>query len=110
AGASAYILKCVLHGYDDQNARRILQRCREAMAPKSRLLVIESVLPDQIERSDARTEKILMSDLNMLAVTGGRGRSLTQWAALLSSAGFERRRVIPVADSTARIMEATPVA
>lgn len=94
SGADVYVMKAVLHGYDNDNARRILQNCRAAMTPESRLLVIEIVLPARIYQADPVVEKILMADLNMLAVTGGRERSETEWASLLSSARFEIRRVI----------------
>jgi hypothetical protein len=47
-----------------------------------------------------------MSDLNMLAVTGGRERNATEWTSLLSSAQFEQHRVIAVSGSTHSIIEA----
>ncbi len=87
-GADAYILKYVLHGYDDENARRILGNCRAAMPTKGRLLVIEAVLPARVDRADPAVEAVLMADMNMLAVTGGRERSEPEWASLLSSAGL----------------------
>ncbi|MSR56427.1 MAG: methyltransferase [Planctomycetaceae bacterium] len=107
-GADAYLMKHVLHGYDDDRALRILQNCRAAMSANGRLLVIEAVLPEWINHSDRALERVLMSDLNMLAVTGGRERSQTEWASLLSSARFELRRLICIPDSTCRIIEAVP--
>jgi len=79
------------------------------MSPESRLLVIEAVLPARIDSADPRVEKMLMSDLNMLAVTGGRERNATEWTALLSSAHLEQRRLIPVAGSTLSIIESAPI-
>ncbi len=107
-GADAYILKCVLHGYDDDNARRILKNCRGAMTPESRLLVIEVVLPEVISPGDAEAQAMLMADLNMLAVTGGRERSGPEWAALLSSGGFDVRRVAAVPGGSCSIIEGVP--
>ncbi|MFN0056106.1 MAG: methyltransferase [Planctomycetales bacterium] len=104
--ADAYLLKCVLHGYDDDNSRRILENCRAAIPPDGRLLVIETVLPATIVRADPEVERLLMGDINMLAVTGGRERSQCEWAALLLSARFELRRVVAVAGSAASIIEA----
>jgi len=49
-----------------------------------------------------------MSDLNMLAVTGGRERSEPEWASLLSSAQFDLRRIVTVPDTTHCIVEALP--
>lgn len=104
--ADAYLMRCVLHGYDDENALRILRNLRQAMAPESRLLLIEIVLPNRIDRPDTEIEKLIMSDLNMLAVTGGRERSENEWNALLASAGFDRRTILPVPGQTASIIEA----
>jgi precorrin-6B methylase 2 len=105
-GADAYIMKCVLHGYGDDDARRILQNCHAAMAQDSRLLIIETVLPARIDAADARVEQMFMSDLNMLTVTGGRERNATEWTSLLSSAHFGQHRVITISGSTLSIIEA----
>lgn len=107
-GADAYILRHVLHGYDDGDARRILTNCRAAMAPEGRLLVIEVVLPHRVDRPDAQLERLLVSDLNMLAVTGGRERSESEWESLLASAGFELRRVVTPPAEDCGIIEAVP--
>jgi precorrin-6B methylase 2 len=106
-GAEAYILKCVLHGYDDDKAQQILRHCRDVMTPQNRLLIIEAVLPDKIESSDPRVMEILMSDINMLAVTGGRERSSAQWTTLLASTGFKILRLLPVTGSPLSIIEST---
>ena len=107
-GADAYIMKSVLHGYDDASARRILTNCFTSMTAESRLLLMEVVLPVQIDRADPRLERLLLADLNMLAVTGGRERSATEWEPLLASAGFELRRVISVPGQDYSILEAVP--
>jgi len=89
-GADIYMLKHVLHGYDDAAAVEILRRCRSVVTqPGGRLLVIEFVLPDVVDHVDANLEHRLMSDLNMLAVTGGKERSAIEWGTLLNEAGFE---------------------
>lgn len=105
AGADVYLMRCVLHGYDDASAVRILGHVSRAMKPGSRLLLIEVVLPNRIDRADPEVEKLVMSDLNMLAVTGGRERSQGEWRALLVAAGLELKSVLPVAGS-AGIVEA----
>jgi precorrin-6B methylase 2 len=96
AGAGVYTMQHVLHGYDDETAIEILGRCRAVLAPEGRLLVIEFVLPDVVDHADAELEHRLMSDLNMLAVTGGKERSSVEWTGLLNRAGLECLRVIPV--------------
>jgi hypothetical protein len=108
SGVDVYILQSVLHGYDDASARRILANCRAVIGPNGNLLVIEVVLPTRIERADQGVEKQMMADLNMLAVTGGRERSMEEWAALLASAGFELRRVVSVSGQPSSIIEAAP--
>lgn len=108
-GADAYIMKSLLHGYDDDDALRILRNCRDVMAAESRLLVIEVVLPATVEDADPALEHLFMADLNMLAVTGGRERSEAEWKSLLSSARFEIRRVVSVSSETSSIIEASPL-
>jgi hypothetical protein len=105
-GADVYLMRCVLHGYDDESAVRILKNVRTAMRPESRLLLIEIVLPDRIARADLELEKLLMSDLNMLAVTGGRERSEAEWRSLVQSSGLAVKRVLTVAGPTPGILEA----
>jgi hypothetical protein len=108
SGADVYVMQNVLHGYDDANAGRILRNCRVAMSIGGRLLLIEAVLPERIDAADPAVEKILMGDLNMLAVTGGRERSEPEWTSLLSSTRFELRKIVPVPGTTTCIVEAVP--
>jgi SAM-dependent methyltransferase len=106
AGADVYMLKHVLHGYDDEGALRILRHCRAVLPPEGRLLVIEFVLPDVVDRADPGLEQRLMSDLNMLAVTGGKERNAIEWKNLLSGAGFECLGILPVSGDLCSIVEA----
>ena len=73
---------------------------------ESRLLLIEVVLPVKVDRADPRLERLRLADLNMLVVTGGRERSEIEWEALLTSTGFELRRVVTAQDAS--IVEAVP--
>ena len=104
-GLDLYILQSVLHGYDDNNAFRILKNCRAVTKPDGRLLIIEVVLPTTVAVADQTLEKLLMADINMLAVTGGRERSKAEWTTLLSSAGYQVTRIVSVPESTASIIE-----
>jgi hypothetical protein len=106
AGADVYMMKHVLHGYEDEAAIRILRHCRSVLPAAGRLLVIEFVLPDVVGRADRQLEHRLMSDLNMLAVTGGKERSALEWKGLLASAGFACLRIIPVPEDLVSIIEA----
>ena len=105
-GAGVYLLKHVLHGYNDEAAIEILKHCRTVLPEGGRVLVIEFVLPDVIDRVDQALEQRLMSDLNMLAVTGGKERSAAEWKSLLNRAGLECERIVPVVGDLASIVEA----
>lgn len=108
-GADVYLLKHVLHGRQDAEALTILKNCRAAIPANGALLIIEFILPEQVTQADVRLESHLMSDLNMLAVTGGKERSEREWKALLEAAGFGLAQVCPVG-SDVGIVEARPTA
>ena len=85
-GLPAYVLKDVLHDWDDARALVLLQAVRRAMPPGGRLLLVELLLEKGPVASLASRV-----DLQMLAITdGGRQRSVDQLAALLGKAGFGR--------------------
>jgi hypothetical protein len=71
-----------------------------------RLLIIEFVLPETVSHPDAQLESRLMSDLNMLVVTGGKERTAQEWRALLKSSGFECQAIVPVPGEPITIVEA----
>ena len=96
AGADVYMIKHVLHGRQDADAVTILKNCRAAIPENGSLLVIEFILPPLVSHADPQLEGRLMSDLNMLAVTGGRERSQREWRTLLEAAGFILSGVYPV--------------
>jgi O-methyltransferase domain/Dimerisation domain len=96
-GADVYAMKHVLHGYNDDVAIKILENCRAVIPQDGMVLVLEFVLPDVISRPDRNLEARFMSDLNMMAVTGGKERSPSEWKPLLKAGGFEMRRIIPTA-------------
>jgi SAM-dependent methyltransferase len=105
-GANIYILKHVLHGFADEAALGILRHCRRVLPPAGRVLLIEFVLPEKVANPDPKLEARLMSDLNMLVITGGKERSEQEWRALLKTAGFECHALIPVAGEAVTIIEA----
>jgi len=89
AGADAYLLKHVLHDWSDSKAIELLRICRDALAPSGRVFVIESVLPDS-----GRPGPAAMHDINMLVLTGGRERTVSQFRALIEAAGLALVREI----------------
>jgi hypothetical protein len=113
AGADVYVIKHVLHGRQDADAITILKNCRAGIPQNGSLLVIEFILPPLVSHADPQLEGKLMSDLNMLAVTGGKERSERQWRTLLEAAGFTLTGVYPVGGDTLMvrnvgILEAKP--
>jgi hypothetical protein len=92
-GADAYILANVVHDWDDANTVRILSTCRRAMAEDGRVLVIERLIPDD----PADAVPVLLSDLNMLVLTGGKERTTAEYGQLLAEAGLSLAKVQAVA-------------
>jgi hypothetical protein len=82
-GADAYLLKWILHDWDDHAAREILRACRSRMAAGGRVIIVEHV----IGLGSNELHAALM-DLNMMAVTGGRVRSKDEFSDLLEGAGL----------------------
>jgi hypothetical protein len=91
AGGDAYLLKEALHNWVDDDAVRVLSRCREAMAAGGRVLVIEQVLPPDGERSAAH-----VTDLQMLVVTGGLERTRDEFERIMVQAGLRLDEVVPI--------------
>ena len=102
AGGDVYLLKKVIHDWDDEEARSILSRCRAAIPDSGLLLLIELVIPLGNEPSFGK-----LLDLHMLVSPGGRERTEAEYRELLASAGFTLGRVIPTA-SLVSIVEAVP--
>src|SRR5262245_22588770 len=85
-GGDAYILRAILHDWADKESITILRNCRRAVKPGTTLLVLESLHEDG-------TAMDLM-DLHMLALMGGRTRTLAEHADLLRQGGFHIRQVV----------------
>jgi SAM-dependent methyltransferase len=109
-GGDAYVLKSVLHDWDDDTAARILRNCRSAMAAGSRLIIFEPVLPLIAAWSPDHLPAVL-SDLICLVMTdGGRERTETGFRDLLAAAGFGTVTVSAVPGSSHfHRVEAVPV-
>jgi len=101
-GGDAYVMKAILHDWDDDDAVKILNNIRSAIAPDGKLLLLESVLP---ERSSSDIG--LLIDLEMLVAVGGKERTHAEWANLLGRAGFRLNRVVHTATPVS-IVEAAP--
>ncbi len=98
SGQDAYMMKSVIHDWDDEAALCILSTCRRAMAPGARLLLAEMVVaPDD----EPHPGKVL--DVAMLALTGGQERSAAEYGRLLQKAGLALQRIVPTASPTSLI-------
>jgi hypothetical protein len=107
AGADAYLLKQVLHDWDDAQAGAILRSVRGAMTPDARLLILERMLPETVTAADTQT---LLLDVLMLLVTGGKERTEQEFRSLLSEAGFRlATSTEPIPPFDYRVIEATPI-
>ena len=100
-GADAYIMKHIIHDWDDARSMTILSNCKRAMAPGGTVLVVEQVVSDQPEAAFSK-----LIDLEMLVMTaGGRERTAPEFARLLDRAGLRMTRVVPT-HSPVAIVEA----
>jgi SAM-dependent methyltransferase len=96
--ADLYLLKHVLHDWNDGQSVRILENCRRAMRPSGRVIVIELLLGEIGEPGPAP-----FMDLNMMVMLPGRERTLSEYRALLKQAGFRLDKSSPTRSSMAVI-------
>jgi ubiquinone/menaquinone biosynthesis C-methylase UbiE len=103
-----YLLSRVIHDWDDPHAIEVLRSCRRAMGPKSKLLILDRVMPERVEASPLAQSHTLLDLTMMMWTGGGRERTAEQFEALVSAAGLRLERVIPmrIPDS---LIEATPI-
>ncbi len=103
SGCRAYLMKSIIHDWDDEQSRAILINCRKAVPSDGVLLLVELSLGGENIPSSGK-----FLDIAMLSLTGGRERTETEYATLLGSGGFRLNRVIP-AGTQFCIVEAFPV-
>ena len=103
SGGDAYVLKHIIHDWDDEKSLQILRNVRAAMNPDGKLLIVETVVPD-----DDREHLSKLLDLEMLVAATGRERTEAEYAKLLSQAGFRHARTVGTV-GPASIVEAIAV-
>jgi hypothetical protein len=86
----AYLLKSVLHDWDDLNAAKILSTCHKAMKPSAKLLIVEPLMAPANEKDYAKCMDVLM-----MALTGGKERTEEDFRYLLTQAGFKIDSITP---------------
>lgn len=92
-GADAYLLRHVIHDWDDEKSTAILRSIHRAAGDHLRLLLVECVVPSGNEPAFGK-----LMDLNMLLVPGGVERTALEYRRLFESAGFHLTRIVPTAD------------
>ena len=95
AGDDVYLLKHVLHNWDDERAGQLLRRCVEVMAPGGRVIVIDALLAP-----DNRTDLARLLDLEMRVLTGGRERRKPELRRLFAAVGLGLERAEPLTASS----------
>jgi hypothetical protein len=99
-GGDAYIMKHIIHDWDDERALLILRKIKAVMKPGGRVILIESVIAPGNAPDFGK-----LIDLEMLLMPGGRERTEEEFRALFARAGFDLKRVIPTA-SPLSVLEA----
>jgi len=97
-GGDAYMMKHIIHDWDEERAVAILKNCHRAMADNGRLLLIEAVIAPGNEPSLGK-----LMDINMLILPGGRERTEAEYGELFAKAGFRLTRVTPTESPVAVI-------
>ncbi|MEX2208284.1 MAG: methyltransferase [Myxococcota bacterium] len=92
SGADGYLMKYIIHDWDDEKAMRILGQCRDAMTPEGRVLVVDHVIP---QGNSPDWGKLL--DVMMMVGPGGQERTREEFRALFARVGLRLARVIPTA-------------
>jgi hypothetical protein len=93
-GADAYVLKYIVHDWDDEKGVRILQNCRKAMAEDGRVLVI-----DHVVAAGNRFDWGKLMDINMMVMMGSKERTKDEFRQLFVRAGLRLKRVVRTASS-----------
>ena len=90
AGADAYLMRHIIHDWEDEKAIRLLRNVHQAIGKEGRLLVVEGVIPPG---NDPCFGKLL--DLTMLTIPGGKERTQEEYRALFEAGGFQLTRIVP---------------
>jgi hypothetical protein len=102
-GCRAYLMKHVIHDWDDERAHNILANCRRAVPKDGAVLLVEFALPEGNAPSAGK-----FADVVMMLMTGGKERTVEEYRHLLGQAGFSLNQVISTV-SGLNIIEALPI-
>lgn len=99
--ANAYLMKHIIHDWNDEQSIQILRNIHRAMKPDGKVLIVEMVVPEGNEPHPAK-----LLDIQMLLIEGGKERTAEEYRRLLDAAGFRLTRIVPT-PSPYSIVEAT---
>jgi ubiquinone/menaquinone biosynthesis C-methylase UbiE len=103
ASGDAYVLKNIVHDWDEDRAITLLKNCRKGMQPGAKILVVEMVVEPGNHPSPAK-----MFDITMLVAEGGQERTEAEHRKLFEAAGFKLSRIVPT-PSPVSVIEAVAV-
>lgn len=104
-GADAYVLKRIIHDWDDDTAADLLGRCRAAVNPRGRVLVVEAVIRPGNDPDPHKAQ-----DVGMMLLTRGRERTAEEFRALFDASGLRLERIIATREGTTlSILEGAPM-
>ena len=102
-GADAYLLKWIIHDWDDDRSATILRNCRAALEGRGKVLLVERLMPARA----AQSPSTIHGDLTMLVIEGGRERTEAEFRALFTASGLALARIVPT-PSDLYVIEAVP--
>lgn len=104
-GGDAYVLKRIIHDWDDRTAIDLLRRCRAAAAPGGRVLVVEAIIRPGNDPDPHKAQ-----DVGMMVLTRGRERTAAEFRTLFEQSGLRLERILPTGEGTTlSILEGVPV-
>ncbi len=103
SGADAYLMRHIIHDWNDEQSIAILQNVKKVIAKDGRLLLVEGVIPPG---NDPNFGKLL--DLTMLVLPGGKERTEDEYRTLLKAGGFQLTRIVPT-NAEVSVIEGKPL-
>ena len=104
SGGDAYVLKAIIHDWEDTESIAILKNVRRAIIPHGKLLLVEQVVGPPNEGPATK-----FSDLNMLVMPGGRERTEEEFVRLYEASGFRLEKVVRAIPDGMCLVEGMPV-
>jgi hypothetical protein len=101
--SDGYIMKHILHDWDDESASKILAACRKSILPGGKVLVVDQVVPAGNTPSPSK-----IMDLEMLVAPGGKERTAQEWDKVFTLSGLKLDRII-LTPANQAIIEGSPI-